>query len=127
MASSVFVISQNYCGFLELHCISTGPILVDVSHLEVWISTSVYHLEDLQYYIDAFQLMLYVVNLYQPYQLMQPGVSPGTVASVAKIFSDQVYKLHQCNILLYLIVQRVKVAVASRTDLKLLLYQTAII
>ena len=42
--------------------------------------------------------------------------------------SDQVYKLLQCNfILLYVIVQRVKVSVAILTDLNLLPYQTAII
>ena len=42
--------------------------------------------------------------------------------------SDQVYKLLQCNfILIYVIVQRIKVSVAILTDLNLLPYQTAII
>ena len=48
IVSLLFVLSQNYFGFLELNCfVSAGPVLVDVSHLESLISTSVYHLRDL--------------------------------------------------------------------------------
>ena len=73
--------------------------------------------------------MLYIFDLYQLYhQLLQPRASPGTAVSLAKTLSDQVYKLLQCNfILFYVIVQRVKVSVAILTDLNLLPYQTAII
>ena len=39
IVSSLFVLCQNYFGFLELHFfISAGPIHVDVSHLEGLIS-----------------------------------------------------------------------------------------
>ena len=54
--SSLFALFQNFIGILELHCfVSAGPIVVDVSHLEGLISTSVYHLENLQHYLEAFQ------------------------------------------------------------------------
>ena len=72
--------------------------------------------------------MLYVVDLCQLYhQLLQSRTSPGTSASAAKTSSDQVYKLLQFNfILLYVIIQRVKVYVAILTDLNFLSYQTAL-
>ena len=85
MASSIFVLYQNYFFFLEIYCfISTVPLLVDGSHLENWISTSVYNLEDIQCCIDAFQLILDVDDLYQPYhELLQPHISLGTAISLA--------------------------------------------
>ena len=130
MVTSLLVLCQNYFGFLELPCfVSAGPIPVDVSHLEGLISTTVYHLEDLLDYLDAFQLMLYVVDLHQLYhQLLKPHASPGLLHLLQRHLSDQVYKLPQCNfVLLYVIAQRVKVSVAILTDLNLLPYQTAII
>ena len=83
-----YVHCQNYYGILEFHClVSTGTILVDSSNLEGVMSTSVYHVEDPQYYTDAFQLMLYVFDLYQPnHQLLQLHASPGNVAFLAVTF-----------------------------------------
>ena len=127
MVFSLFFLCQNYFGFLEIHCfVSKGPILVNASHLEDLISTFVDHLGDLQHYLDAFQLMLYVADLYQPYHHSCSLVFLLELLHLLQwYFSDQVYKPLQCNfILLYVIIQRVKVPVAILTDLNLLPYQT---
>lgn len=72
--------------------------------------------------------MLHVVDLYQPYhQLLQPRVSPRTVASLAATFFDQVYKFLQFTLLFYVIVQMVEVSAAIFTDLNLLSHQSVIV
>ena len=100
IVSLLFVLSQNYFGFLELNCfVSAGPVLVDVSHLESLISTSVYHLRDLQHYLGAFQLMLYVVDLYQLYIISSCSLVLllELLHLLQRHLCDQVCKLLQCN------------------------------
>ena len=130
MVFSLFVLCQNYFGFLELHCfVSAGPVLVDVSQLEGLISTSI-----IIWKISRITLMHsnwccmwlictnYIMSFCNLVLLLEP------LHLLQRHLSDQVYKLRQCNfILLYVIVQRVKVSVAILTDLNLFSYQTAII
>ena len=70
--------------------------------------------------------MLYVADLYQPYHHSCSLVFPLELLHLLQwYFPDQVYKPLQCNfILLYVIIQSVKVPVAILTDLNLLPYQT---
>ena len=130
IVSSLFVLCRNYFGFLELHCfVSAGPVLVDVSQLEGLISTSI-----IIWKISSITLMHsnwccvwlictnYIISSCNLVLLLE------LLHLLQRHLSDQVYKLLQCNfILLYVIVQRVKVSVAILTDLNLLSYQTAII
>ena len=127
IVSSLFVLCQNYFGFLEFHCfVSAGPILVDVSHSEDFCECIIWKISSItlmhsnwccvwlicaNFIISSCNLVLLLKLLY----IWQRHVS------------DQVYKLHQCNfILCYVIVQRVKISVAILTDLNLLPHQTAI-
>ena len=117
-----------WLSWTSLFCLSRSSF-VDVSQLEGLISTSI-----IIWKISSITLMHsnwccvwlictnYIISSCNLVLLLE------LLHLLQRHLSDQVYKLLQCNfILLYVIVQRVKVSVAILTDLNLLSYQTAII
>ena len=129
MVSSLFVLCQNYLDFLELHCFdSAGPVLVMYPSWKVWypplciiwkISNILMHSNWCCMWLICTKYITALANSCFPLELLY---------LLQRHFSDQVYKLLQCNFILrYVIVQRVKGSVAILTDLNLLPYQTTII